>query len=495
MLSLAIFVSAQPKVDKKTVLANFEKNIEIGKLAEIERDLFNYAIANPNDAVGFSLLAKLRLKQNRFNESKSLANKALSLDASLLSAKLTLAQALIQSGQIEQARQVLSNISEKEISGNVLRLSLAQIFANAGDCANSLKLLEKLPVKIKNTDALPVRAECYLETDDKKNFLSLIPLAKLIARQNLTVTIKFAEILNQAGMSKNAVELLRLTILTAPKNSEVLLLLARSEVLVKDFANARIHLSQAEKAEPVSEKLFFTKSLFESEQGNDQAAFDLLEKSLTINSANLQTLSQFVGIALRVNQNVKAVRAAERLLSFEPENLDFLYLYGIATLQNNNLEKSETSLLKYFEARPNDSRGCLALGLTFSAQAEKLEQARAHLQKCLQINPNNFEVAYQLGLSYKTVGDSPKAIEYFEQTVKLSPSYAAALRELGALYLQTGAEPKARPVLEKAVLLSPNDADAHFQLSRLYNVIGERELGKKHLEIFQKLKNPKKEGM
>jgi len=50
-------------------------------------------------------------------------------------------------------------------------------------------------------------------------------------------------------------------------------------------------------------------------------------------------------------------------------------------------------------------------------------------------------------------------------------------------------------VLEKAVALNPNDADTHFQLSRLYNLTGERELAKKHLEIFQKLKNPKKDGM
>ena len=69
-------------------------------------------------------------------------------------------------------------------------------------------------------------------------------------------------------------------------------------------------------------------------------------------------------------------------------------------------------------------------------------------------------------------------------------NYAFALRDLGALYLQAGAEAKARTVLEKAVSLSPNDADTHFQLSRLYNLIGESTLAKRHLEIFQKLKNP-----
>ena len=79
------------------MLANFDKKIEDGKLSEIETDLFNYVIANPKDAKGFCVLAKLRFKQNRLNEAKSLLNKALSLDPALLSAKLTLAQVYFQS--------------------------------------------------------------------------------------------------------------------------------------------------------------------------------------------------------------------------------------------------------------------------------------------------------------------------------------------------------------------------------------------------------------
>jgi tetratricopeptide (TPR) repeat protein len=495
VLSLVCSLAAQITPDNKTLLANFDKSIENGKLSEIERELFNYLIANPKDAAGFSLLAKLRLKQNRPNEAKALANKALVLDPILLSAKFTLVQASIDLGEMEASRQILNGISEKDLSDNYMRLKLAQNFVLISDCPKALSLAEKLPLKIKDSEALPLRAACYLKSGDKKNLVSLIPLAKPLAGQNPIAAMNFAEVLTTAGMFKESVDLLRLTILAAPKNVSVLLLLAKSEIFLKDFANAKIHLAAAEKVEPISETLFFTKSLLESEQGNDQAAFDLLEKSLTINSNNLQALSQFVRVALRVNQKGKAVRAGEKLLSLEPENLDFLYLYGIATLQNNNLQKAETSLTRYFESRPGDSRGCLALGLTFAAQAEKLDIARQQLQKCLQLDPNNFEAAYQLGLSYKTLGDSAKALEYFEQTVRLSSNYENALRDLGTAYLQTGAEAKARPVLEKAVLLDPNDADAHFQLSRLYNVIGERELAKKHLELFQKLKNPKKEEM
>ena len=489
IICFALTVAAQNS------LVRFEKSIEAGQISAVEKDLFNYVIANPKDAKGFALLAKMRLKQNRLNEAKSLANKALTLDAKSLSAKLTIAETHFELGEIEQSRNILDGISASEIADDSTRLNIAQLFAQVGDCKAALILTEKLTVKFKNSEALPLRAACYLDSNDKKNFASLIASEKLLAKQNPGVAFKFAEVLSKAAMYKETADLLRLVVVSAPKNTDALLLLAKSEIYLKDFANAKIHLAQVEKVEPNSGKLLFVKSFLESEQGNSAQALELLEKSLAENLNNTEVLTQFIVTAMRANQPGKAVRAAEKLLNLQPENLEYLYLYGAASLQNNNLMAAETSLKKFLEARPNDSRGCVALGLAYAAQPEKLAEARNQMQRCIEINPNNYEATYQLGLSYKTAGETTKAVEYLEQTVKLAPNNASALRDLGAVYLQSGAETQAQTVLEKAVALNPNDADTHFQLSRLYNLTGERELAKKHLEIFQKLKNPKKDAM
>lgn len=488
-LSLTLTVVAQ------TSLVRFEKSIEAGQLVEVEKDLFSYVIANPKDAKGFALLAKMRLKQNRLNEAKSLASKSLTLDAKSVSAKFTLAETYYQLGEIEQSRAVLNSIVENEILDDSIRLNIAELYSQTEDCPKALVLSEKLSVKIKNSEALPFRAACYLELGDKKSFASLIPSAKVLAKQNPTIAITFAEVLSKATMHKEATDLLRLVIVSAPKNMDALLLLAKSEIYLKDFANAKIHLAQAEKIQPNLGELLFVKSFLESEQGNTAQSLELIEKSLTENPNNTEFLIQFVISAMRANQAAKAVRAAQSLLNLQPENPEYQYLFGAASLQNNNLQNAESSLVKFLEARPNDSRGCVALGLTYAAQPEKLVEARIQMQKCLVLNPNNYEASYQLGLSYKTQGETPKAIEYLEQTVKLAPNNASAWRDLGAVYLQSGAETQARIVLEKAVALKPDDSDTHFQLSRLYNLTGERELAKKHLEIFQKLKNPKKDGM
>lgn len=493
VLSVATF--AQRTADNQAVLANFARSIDLGKLSEVERDLFGYVIANPADAKGFSLFAKLRLKQDRLGEARSLANKALSLDPGLVKAKLTLARCAFRSGEADELRSVLSRISENDLSDPAIRLEAAQLHAHIGDCSTAAQLADKLPIKIKRADALPLRAKCYLQAGNKKELALLIPQARIHARQKPAIAIEFAEILFSGGSYKETVELTNRVIAGSPNNFDGLLLLAKAEISLKDLTAAKTHLTRAEKIRPDSAELFFTRSLLETEEGKYQAAYESLERSLTLNSNNPGTLAQYVIAALRVGQAGRAAKAAEKLLVLKPDNPEYSYLYGIAALQTDDLQKAEEALSKYAEARPGDSRGCLALGLAYAAQNNKLASARQQMQKCLTIDPDNFEAAFQLGLSYKTEGDLAKAAEYFEQAVKLFPNYTAALRELGTVYLQTGAEAKARPLLEKAVLSNPNDAEAHFQLSRLYNVIGERELGKKHLEIFQKLRNPKKTGM
>ncbi len=487
-------IAAENSADKNA-LANFEKNIEQGNYAEVERDLLNYAIKNPTDAKAFELLGKLRFAQNRLSEAKSLYQKALSLDANSVSAKINLAVINFQTGNAEEAVSGLNEIADKDVSGDALRLQLANAFALVGDCGKALATIEKLAVKIKNSDALPVRAACYLQSGKNQKAFALIPAAKITAKQNPVVASNFAEILSRAAFYKESADVLRSVAAVAPNNAEILISLAKAEIYAKDLANAKIHLNQAEKMNPNAPDLPFVESLLESERGNAAQSLDLLEKSLAANPNSATVLSQYVITAMRAGYAGKAVRAAEQLLELKPDEPDFLYLHGAASLQNNNLTAAESSLKRFAELRPTDSRGCLALGLTYAAQPNNLENARNQLKHCVEINPNNFEANYQLGLSYKTQGETAKATEYLEAAVKTAPNYAPALRDLGAVYLQSGAEGKARIALEKAVALDPNDADTHFQLSRLYNLIGAKDLAQKQLEIFQKLKNPKKDGM
>ena len=200
----------------------------------------------------------------------------------------------------------MNEISDVEISSDTVRMNLAEAFALVGDCQKALDAVEKLNNKSKNSDALPLRAQCYLKSGENQKINSLIPPAKNLVKQNPLSAIKFAEVLSNSAMYKESAEILRAVIAVAPQNSDALILLAKSEIYTKDLTNAKIHLLQASKINQNSPNLLFAQSLLESEQGNASASLDLMEKSLAANPNSTEVLSQFIITAMRANQAGKS---------------------------------------------------------------------------------------------------------------------------------------------------------------------------------------------
>jgi cytochrome c-type biogenesis protein CcmH/NrfG len=66
VFSVSISLAAQKATREKNPLIRIEKHIDNGKITESEKELFAYVVANPKDAKGFALLAKLRMKQNHW---------------------------------------------------------------------------------------------------------------------------------------------------------------------------------------------------------------------------------------------------------------------------------------------------------------------------------------------------------------------------------------------------------------------------------------------
>ncbi|MBC7898909.1 MAG: tetratricopeptide repeat protein [Saprospiraceae bacterium] len=487
-IPLASFVYPQKTQIDKRAIARYQKSIESGNIEEVERPILDLAVANPANPEVLELLATVRYRQNRVSEASALYRRILTLDPNFSSAKINLARILHNAGQFENSQRMLADVDADSIPSDNLKLNLAAIYLLTGDPRKALETLEKLPLETKNSDALPIIAASYLELKNVKGFRDLIPLMKK-ASSDPDLAARCAEILQSAGMNGDAVNLLRATLTKVPINYDLLIILGRFETIAKDYASAKAHLDRAAKINPSSAELYFAQALLEEAQGNSYRSLDLLKQARSLAPDSPRILTQFVITAMDANQYRAAVEAAQVLVDAKPDEPEYLYLLGASSLHNGNIAQAELNLQKMVELRPKDSRGCLALGLTFAAQKDKLEKARQQLFHCIEIDPKNIEARYHLGLSYKSQGETGQATKFLVETINLAPDYADALRDLGAVYLQSGSDQKARVVLEKAVALAPNDADIHFQLSRLYNLIGESSLAKTHLEIFQKLRN------
>jgi len=485
LFAVAIVGAQTPSFNSQ--LDAYERSIDQGRYSEIEGDLLEFVKRNRSVARGFELLARLRFRQGRLEEARSLSKRALSLDATLIETKLDLAQIELRLGNAESGLTLLDDVSPLQLS-QANRLKLAQAYTLFGRFRETLQTIATLPPKVRNEDALPLRVLSHLELGEDDQVKALVAGITKSAVRSPAVSLKVGEVLVATRFNKEAILLLRPVARSRTKDLEVHLLLARAELFARNFAEVNKHLVKASLISPGSSEVQFVQAILLSEQNDNQGSLDLLEKVLSNARDPVPILRQIALVAMRANRPSRAIDSARMLLRLRPDVPEYIYLYGAASLQGGRLVEAEGYLTRYAEMRPRDTRGCVALGLSLISQPAKVDAGRSRLEECLKTDPSSFEGAYQLGVSYRDAGESQRAMELFERVIRIAPNFPPALRDLGALSLQAGDTSRARGLLEKALALAPNDANTHFQLSRLYNLLGEGSLAATHFERFQTLK-------
>jgi tetratricopeptide (TPR) repeat protein len=480
--------SNQSNPEQSINLTHIETSIQQGKIALVEKPLFDYAIAHPKDIRALELLGQVRYQQNRLDEALALYQRVLALDPSLVKARINLGQLMYEMGQHESARLLLGEIAATSTVKVNERLALAKALVMVGEFQKALAVADKLPLVLKSNAALPVRAAGYLGLGDRQSLIALVPSIRKAAISDAEIAIECAEVFRNAGMSQEAVGVLRLPLARSPNNFRLLVLLGQMETQVGNLAEARRYLDRAAKLKPNTADSLYSVGMLESAEGNYEVALSHLKQAHALAPQAIPILTQLIINAMQANRAQMAVDFANELLQLKPDDPESLYLFGAASLQAGSLSAAQSALERFAKKRPEDQRGCLALGIAFAGQPGRQQQAKSQFEQCVKLDPGNVEPKYQLGLIFKSEGEVQKAIQMFEEVITRAANHSNALRDLGALYIQTGAEAKARAVLERAAALKPEDAETHFQLSRLYNLIGESKLARQHLGLFQKLK-------
>jgi tetratricopeptide (TPR) repeat protein len=115
-----------------------------------------------------------------------------------------------------------------------------------------------------------------------------------------------------------------------------------------------------------------------------------------------------------------------------------------------------------------------------SLRADKLDEARKHLEKVSRSAPSNPDVNYLWGMYYAQSKDWAHAQAYWEKAIQFYPRHEFALAALGQLALQNGDFPKAIDYLGRAVEASPSSWRHEQQLAEAYLRHNEFDQAQKH---------------
>ena len=184
--------------------------------------------------------------------------------------------------------------------------------------------------------------------------------------------------------------------------------------------------------------------------------------------------------------------------------LPVLGLYSFKTIDRNKAWKDDFTLYETdVKTSINSTHSTHSYGKALFVKAEvlkdKAEQARmidtaiVYLDKSFHINPNDQNVNYLLGKIYgKYKNDLNKSIYYLNNAANLNPDHFESANDLGIVYAMSGQSGKAIEIWEKTLKKTPQDADLLNNLSIAYNSLGNTQKSQEYLAKAKLAKSKKK---
>jgi tetratricopeptide (TPR) repeat protein len=252
---------------------------------------------------------------------------------------------------------------------------------------------------------------------------------------------------------KNAKEALSRVLQGDPRNSEVLLYLARTHYALREFEES-IQVLQARK--PAA--------------GHDLEMLYWLGKSYQeLAASTLQKMIDIDPFSYRVHQ------MSGELFEEKTQYADALSAYQKVMKQSPDLAG-----IRY------------AIGNVYWKMQE-LDEALNWFKEELARNPYHALANYKVGNTYMLKGSPESAIPYLEKAVQANPGMLVAQQELAKSLLGQGRVEDAITRFKIVARADPQDESVHYLLSTAYKKLGRLEEANAELKLFSQLQQKKAE--
>lgn len=352
----------------------------------------------------------------------------------------------------------------------------------------------------------------YLKLGGISNLQAAIPeLLKTVEldKSNVDAQLRLGELYLFGNQPQKAREQADIVLVSAPQNTEGLILKGRSLINERHYAEGIGELKKALEIDPKNMRTYveLTRAYVFSK---DPASADaVLKQALAIEPHSIEILVTLGDLRASTGKPIEAEAIYAQALTTAPEN-DTLYLKLASFYQRSNkLAEAESTLQKLALRNPQDEKPHIYLG-DFYSWTGQTDKALASYQQATDLNPDS-QIARdklighyldhgktaeaetrvkaileksqrdlmgrffdaRIRLAQKNVDD---AISILQGVVKDEPQFAGAHYFLGVAFLQKRQPTQARSAFAEAVKVNPNFPEARTALAELYLAEGSVDL-------------------
>ncbi len=173
------------------------------------------------------------------------------------------------------------------------------------------------------------------------------------------------------------------------------------------------------------------------------------------------------------NQNQAAYDLLTAAIEQAPNNVDLLYDYGMRAEKIGRIDVLEGAMKSVIRIRPDHAQAYNALGYTLADRNERLDEAKALIEKANALAPDDASILDSMGWVQYRLGENASALKYLERAYRLRGDAEIAVH-LGEVLWVAGRKADAERTWREASVKEPQNAVLAQTLARFNVTIGKR---------------------
>ncbi|MEY3219411.1 MAG: hypothetical protein RIT27_768 [Pseudomonadota bacterium] len=469
----AFFEAAQLTVDPRLAARAFKVAL-YAKLQELALSSAQLWIAlAPDDPEAQQAMVAASLRQGNANDASYYIENVLSDTAKMSEQQLNLLLNMLRKGADQKAAvQVMEKLAAQRPKDVGVLYLYARILMGAKQNEKAVEVLEKL-VKIDPhyAQATPLYAELLQDLKQGQRAEDFLYDLLRDNSKNKEWRKLYAKILINNKKIYQAADQFKVLLAETPHDHELLYALSLLYLQEKKTADAQEYLNKMLEVATLEEQRnvarFFLGQSEEMAKNND-AAIKWYEQ---VNAGRYYFDAKTRFVAILANQNkleealerIKSIQVTspedeeivvkiegdlytkqkryqdayevyDRALENDPENLDLLYLRGMAAERLDRLDWCERDLRRVLSLDPDNIETLNALGYTLADRTQRFEEGLVLVQKALDLQPDAPHILDSMGWVLFRLQRYAEAEYYLRQSYKLHPDPEVASHLIDVLW-------------------------------------------------------------
>lgn len=371
--------------------------------------------------------------------------------------------ALLQSGQMDEAQQVLSLAIQQGLQGHEVNELTQRLGSVVQD-------------EVSASSAHPSRAQIdhLVELFGKRQYAESAELARKMTLRYPAHEFGWKALgaaLKQLGRTEDALAAMRRSVELSPDDVEVSYNLGVVLQEAGRLDEAELSYRRAIALNAAYADAHCNLGVVLQELGRASEAEACYQRAIQINPRYAAAYSNLANTLMASAELAEAENCCRRALEINPGAADAHSTLGHIFEKQGDLAAAEASFRRALQINPDSVADLSHLGSVLKAQG-RLDEADICYRRALQIKPDYADAHYNLATLLKELGRPDEAENSYRQALRFNPDFVYAYYNLANVLLSQSRLTEAASGYREAIRLKPDFAEAHNNLGIVLRELG-----------------------